>query len=62
MFYEFYQDKPTLFRSFYKWLKPGGTLLITDYCKSVGSLSVEYAEYIKKRGYYIHDMKAYFQV
>jgi len=43
-------------------LKPGGTLLITDYCKSVGSLSEEYAEYIKKRGYYIHDMKSYFQV
>ncbi|WVZ15798.1 hypothetical protein V8G54_013364 [Vigna mungo] len=34
------KDKPSLFRSFYKWLKPGGTLLITDYCKSVGSLSM----------------------
>lgn len=56
------QDKPTVFRSFYKWLKPGGKLLITDYCKSAGSPSLEFAEYIKKGGYYIHDMKAYEQV
>ncbi|KAJ1438734.1 S-adenosyl-L-methionine-dependent methyltransferase [Sesbania bispinosa] len=56
------KDKPALFRSFYKWLKFGGTLIITDYCKSVGSLSSEYAEYIRKRGYHIHDMKAYCQM
>lgn len=56
------QDKPTLFRSFYKWLKPGGKLLITDYCKSAGSPSSEFAEYIKKGGYYLHDMKAHEQV
>jgi len=56
------QDKPTLFRSFYKWLKPGGQLLITDYCKSAGSPSSEFAEYIKEGGYYIHDMKEYEQV
>ncbi|XP_057446922.1 phosphoethanolamine N-methyltransferase [Lotus japonicus] len=56
------KDKPALFRSFYKWLKIGGTLLITDYCKSGGDLSLEYAEYIRKRGYYIHDMKAYCQM
>ncbi|KAL5161340.1 Phosphoethanolamine N-methyltransferase [Glycine soja] len=53
------KDKPSLFRSFYKWLKRGGTLLITDYCKSEGSLSLGYAEYIKKGGYHIHDMKTY---
>ena len=56
------QDKPTLFRSFYKWLKPGGKILITDYCKSAGSPSLEFAEYIKKGGYYLHDIKAYRQV
>ncbi|XP_027924708.1 phosphoethanolamine N-methyltransferase-like isoform X2 [Vigna unguiculata] len=56
------KDKPSLFRSFYKWLKPGGTLLITDYCKSVGSLSVGYANYIQKGGYYIHEMKTYSQM
>ncbi|KAL5189234.1 Phosphoethanolamine N-methyltransferase 1 [Glycine soja] len=55
-------DKPTLFRSFYKWLKPGGKILITDYCKSAGSPSLEFAEYIKKGGYYLHDIKAYRQM
>ncbi|ESW32537.1 hypothetical protein PHAVU_002G330400 [Phaseolus vulgaris] len=53
------KDKPTLFRSFYKGLKPGGKILITDYCKSAQSPSSEFAEYIKKGGYYLHDMKAY---
>ncbi|KAF7834544.1 phosphoethanolamine N-methyltransferase [Senna tora] len=56
------QDKPTLFKSFYKWLKPGGKLLITDYCMSAKSPSVDYAEYIKKGGYYFHDFKAYRQI
>ncbi|CAJ1936602.1 unnamed protein product [Sphenostylis stenocarpa] len=56
------KDKPTLFRSFYKWLKPGGKILITDYCKSAGSPSSGFAEYIKKGGYYLHDMKAYRQM
>ncbi|KAL5189236.1 Phosphoethanolamine N-methyltransferase [Glycine soja] len=56
------KDKPTLFRSFYKWLKPGGKILITDYCKSAGSPSLEFAEYIKKGGYYLHDIKAYRQM
>ncbi|KAL5142866.1 Phosphoethanolamine N-methyltransferase [Glycine soja] len=56
------KDKPPLFRSFYKWLKRGGTLIITDYCKSEGSPSLGYAEYIKKGGYHIHDMKTYCQM
>lgn len=56
------QDKPTIFRSFYKWLKPGGKILITDYCKSARSPSPEFAEYIKKGGYYLHDMNAYEKV
>ncbi|KAK2439651.1 phosphoethanolamine N-methyltransferase [Trifolium repens] len=56
------KDKPTLFRSFYKWLKPGGQLLITDYCKSAGIPSSEFAEYIKEGGYHIHDLKEYEQM
>ncbi|KAL4277048.1 hypothetical protein AHAS_Ahas20G0268200 [Arachis hypogaea] len=55
------KDKPTLFESFYKWLKHGGTLLIIDYCKRAGSISLECEEYIKKGGYYIHDMEADYQ-
>ncbi|XP_038878463.1 phosphomethylethanolamine N-methyltransferase-like isoform X2 [Benincasa hispida] len=56
------QDKPALFRSFYKWLKPGGKILISDYCKSSGIPSPEFAEYIKQRGYDLHDVKSYGQM
>ncbi|GAA0144799.1 methyltransferase [Lithospermum erythrorhizon] len=53
------QDKPSLFRSFYQWLKPGGKVLISDYCKKAGTPSAEFAQYIKQRGYDLHDVEAY---
>ncbi|KAJ0962646.1 hypothetical protein J5N97_027768 [Dioscorea zingiberensis] len=53
------QDKPLLFRKFFKWLKPGGKVLISDYCKSSGTPSEEFTEYIKQRGYDLHDIKSY---
>ncbi|KAK3022925.1 hypothetical protein RJ639_047147 [Escallonia herrerae] len=53
------QDKPALFKSFYKWLKPGGKILISDYCRRAGSPSEEFAEYIKQRGYDLHDVESY---
>ncbi|RZC61268.1 hypothetical protein C5167_023026, partial [Papaver somniferum] len=56
------QDKPALFRTFFKWLKPGGKVLISDYCKSPGPPSAEFAEYIKQRGYDLHDVEAYGQM
>ncbi|XP_019153702.1 PREDICTED: phosphomethylethanolamine N-methyltransferase-like [Ipomoea nil] len=56
------QDKPALFRSFYKWLKPGGKVLITDYCKRSGPPSEEFAAYIKQRGYDLHDTEEYGQM
>ncbi|KAH1114184.1 hypothetical protein J1N35_007562 [Gossypium stocksii] len=58
----FLQDKLALFRYFYKWLKPGGKVLISDYYKFAGASSLEFAEYIKQRGYDIHDVKAYGQM
>lgn len=56
------QDKPTLFQKFYKWLKPGGRLLISDYCKKHGTASLEFHEYIKQRGYDLHDVDGYGQM
>lgn len=56
------QDKPALFKSFYKWLKPGGTVLISDYCKRAGPPSDDFAKYIKQRGYDLHDVEAYGQM
>lgn len=53
------QDKPALFKSFFKWLKPGGKVLISDYCKRAGPPSSEFSEYIKQRGYDLHDVEAY---
>ncbi|KAJ4973023.1 hypothetical protein NE237_006197 [Protea cynaroides] len=55
-------DKPVLFKSFFKWLKPGGKVLITDYCKRAGPSSTEFAEYIQQRGYDLHDVVGYGQM
>jgi len=43
-------------------LKPGGRVLISDYCRRSGKPSEEFAEYIKQRGYDLHDVEAYGQV
>ena len=56
------QDKPSLFKSFFKWLKPGGKVLISDYCKCPGKPSEEFAAYIKQRGYDLRDVRAYGQM
>ncbi|KAF5767529.1 putative phosphoethanolamine N-methyltransferase [Helianthus annuus] len=56
------QDKPALFRTFYKWLKPGGKVLISDYCRKSGTPSEDFAAYIKQRGYDLHDVETYGQM
>ncbi|KAF7847627.1 hypothetical protein BT93_L2776 [Corymbia citriodora subsp. variegata] len=49
------KDQPALFKSFFKWLKPGGKVLISDYCKHAGTPSPEFGDYA-------HDVKAYGQM
>ncbi|KAK9800739.1 hypothetical protein WJX73_003088 [Symbiochloris irregularis] len=53
------QDKPTLFKRFLRMLKPGGKLLISDYCRSPKAPSPGFAAYIKQRGYDLHSVKDY---
>ena len=40
-------------------LKPGGRLLISDYCKAPGQPSEDFAGYIKQRGYDLHSVEEY---
>uniref|UniRef100_M4CI05 phosphoethanolamine N-methyltransferase n=1 Tax=Brassica campestris TaxID=3711 RepID=M4CI05_BRACM len=40
-------------------MKPGGKVLITDYCRSPKTPSLDFANYIKQRGYDLHDVQAY---
>ncbi|KAL0796972.1 hypothetical protein Bca101_068349 [Brassica carinata] len=53
----FQQEKQALFRTFFKWFKPRGKFLISDYCKSSETPSPEISEYIKQRGYDLHDVQ-----
>lgn len=53
------QDKPALFKRFAEWLKPGGKVLISDYCQSAGKPSSSFAKYIEQRGYDLHSVAGY---
>ncbi|KAM4617374.1 uncharacterized protein O3C94_021407 isoform 2-T2 [Discoglossus pictus] len=54
-------DKGALFRRFYSWLKPGGKLLITDYCCGERPWSPVFQEYVKQRGYILYTPQEYGQ-
>lgn len=56
------KDKHHLFSSFFKWLKPGGRLLISDYCCSEGEWSDDFKKYVQQRGYYLLSVKDYGKV
>ena len=45
------QDKLELFKLFEKTLKPGGQLVISDYCCGDGTQSEDFKNYVKQRGY-----------
>lgn len=52
-------NKPMLFKRFMDMLKPGGRLLISDYCRSASEPSQEFLRYIKQRGYDLHSVENY---
>ncbi|OCT84155.1 phosphomethylethanolamine N-methyltransferase isoform X2 [Xenopus laevis] len=54
-------DKEALFRRFFSWLKPGGKLLITDYCCGERPWSPVFQEYVNQRGYILYTPKEYGQ-
>lgn len=54
------QDKPKLFKNFFKWLKPGGMVFITDYCAGPKQdWNAEFSAYVKSRGYDLHTPSEY---
>jgi len=53
------EDKESLFRKFLHCLKPGGILLITDYCRGDQDPSKQFKEYVKQRGYNLLTVKDY---
>ncbi|XP_054164626.1 uncharacterized protein LOC128962285 [Oppia nitens] len=57
------KEKPQLFQSFYRWLKPGGRLVFTDYCRGdTDNQSDEFESYIKQRDYTLYKIKEYDQL
>ncbi|KAK2150774.1 hypothetical protein LSH36_390g02124 [Paralvinella palmiformis] len=52
-------DKAALFDRFITWLRPGGKLLISDYCCGDGKHSEEFKNYVKQRGYILYSIPEY---
>ncbi|XP_067314161.1 uncharacterized protein [Pseudorasbora parva] len=55
------RDKLDLFRKFYFWLKPGGKLLISDYCCGEKPWSPAFQDYVNQRGYILYTPQRYGQ-
>lgn len=49
----------SLFQKFFSTLKPGGILLISDYCKGDQNNSQTFKDYVKQRGYHLLTVKDY---
>lgn len=52
-------EKEKLFEKFYKWLKPGGKIVFTDYSRGEVKHSEEFEKYIAQRGYCLFTVAAY---
>nr|XP_040031376.1 phosphoethanolamine methyltransferase [Gasterosteus aculeatus aculeatus] len=52
-------DKLALFKRFHSWLKPGGKLLISDYCGGEKPWTATFEAYVKQRGYVLYTPSQY---
>uniref|UniRef100_A0A8K9XY35 phosphoethanolamine N-methyltransferase n=1 Tax=Oncorhynchus mykiss TaxID=8022 RepID=A0A8K9XY35_ONCMY len=52
-------DKLAMFKRFHSWLKPGGQVLITDYCCGEKPWTPPFQEYVKQRGYILYTPPQY---
>jgi len=52
-------DKLGLFKRFFTTLKPGGRILISDYCRGEQAPSQRFEEYVASRDYHLHTVKDY---
>lgn len=55
-------DKPAIFRKFLMWLRPGGKLLISDYCCGELPHSDVFKAYVAQRGYTLYTPAKYGQL
>lgn len=53
------KDKKALFTKVLGWLKPGGQLLVTDYCCSRAEHSEQFKKYLEQRQYHLVDVESY---
>jgi len=55
-----FKDKEIVFDKIYKWLKPGGKLVVTDYCCADNQQkSTSFQKYVTQRGYFVISVEAY---
>ncbi|CAM3702403.1 methyltransferase domain-containing protein [Parendozoicomonas haliclonae] len=53
------EDKAALYKKLFKWLKPGGQLLVSDYCTGDGSWTDEFRDYVAARHYHLLTVEDY---
>ncbi|CAI5740325.1 unnamed protein product [Peronospora destructor] len=56
------KDKQALFAKFFRWLKPGGRVLISDYCQGEQEPTDRFKGYVASRGYHLLSPSQYGKV